>query len=109
MTGRLAAGLLVSALIRRVEAAGGSAMVLARGDATAGSLLIQLAERGVAGQLLERTLNSRGSYAWTPVGPEDPAARGDYIARRRRNDPDLWVIELDAAHAAAIVNEVAAG
>ena len=108
MVSRLAAGLLVSALIRRVEAAGGNAMVLAKGDATAGALLIQLAERGVPGPLLERTLDSRGSYAWTVAGPDDAGARADYIARRRRSDPDLWVIELDAADAATIVEEVAA-
>jgi hypothetical protein len=107
MTGRLAAGLLVSALIRRVEVAGGSAMVLARGDATAGALLIQLAERGVAGPLLERTLDSRGRYVWTSAGPEDSGARSDYIARRRRSDPDLWVVELDVADAAKIVADVA--
>jgi len=36
---RLAAGLLVSALIRRAEEKGGSGMVLAKGDSTAGALL----------------------------------------------------------------------
>jgi hypothetical protein len=107
MAGRLAAGLLVSALIRRVDAAGGNATVLAKGDATAGALLIQLADRGVAGPLLERTLDSKGDYAWTPTGPGDAEGRADYIARRRRSDPDLWVIELDGVDAATIVNEVA--
>ena len=107
MSDRLAAGLLVSALIRRIEAAGGNAMVLAKGDATAGALLIQLAERGVAGALLERTLDAKGAYGWTPTGPDDGEARADYIARRRRSDPDLWVVELDSADAATIVEEVA--
>ena len=107
MAGRLTAGLLVSALIRRTESAGGNAMVLARGDATAGALLIQCADRGVPGPLLERTLDPKGRYAWTPTGPDDVAARADYVARRRRSDPDLWVVEIDAADAAAIVAEVA--
>jgi hypothetical protein len=107
MDSRLAAGLLVSALIRRVEAAGGSGMVLARGDATAGALLIQLAERGVPGALLERALDAKGDYVWAPTGPEEAQARSDYIARRRRSDPDLWVVELDGADAARIVAEVA--
>lgn len=106
MGARLAAGVLVSALIRRAEAAGGNGMVLARGDATAGALLIQLAERGIAGDLLERTLNAQGAYGWTPVGPADDE-RGDYIARRRRSDPDLWVIELDVANGLALVREIA--
>lgn len=108
MEARLAAGMLVSALIRRVEAVGGSGMVLAKGDAQAGALLIQLADRGVAGQLLERTLDAKGAYRWQSTGPADEAARADYVARRRRSDPDLWVIELDSPSAAAIVDEVTA-
>jgi len=107
MAPRLAAGMLVSALIRRAEAAGGSGMVLAKGDATAGALLIQLAERGQPGLLLERRLDSQGVYRWSPTGPEADADRGDYLARRRRSDPDLWVIELDVADAMALVEEVA--
>jgi hypothetical protein len=107
MTARLAAGMLVSALIRRTEAAGGSAMVLARGDADAGTLLIQLATRGVAGALIERRLAPDGSYCWAPTGPEDHAARSDYLARRRRSDPDLWVVEVDAPDARALVEDVA--
>jgi hypothetical protein len=107
MAPRLAAGMLVSALFRRAAEAGGTGMVLAKGDATAGALLIQLAERGVPGPLLERRLDTEGAYRWSPTGPDDPGQRGDYLARRRRSDPDLWVIELDAADAMALVEEVA--
>jgi len=107
MAPRLAAGLLVAALIRRVQNAGGSGMVLAKGDATAGALLIQLADRGVPGALLERRLDAQGNYRWSPTGPDEDSERGDYIARRRRSDPDLWVIELDVADAMALVEEVA--
>ena len=107
MAARLTAGVLVSALIRRTEAAGGSAMVLARGDASAGTLLIQLADRGEPGPLLERMLDRVGEYAWQATGPADPADRADYLARRRRSDPDLWVVELDVADGAALVAEVA--
>jgi len=104
MSERLAAGIAVSALIRRIEAAGGHAMVLARGDATAGAILIAVAARGVTTRLLERTLGADG-YAWTATGPAsftEPGALSDYIARRRRNDPDIWVVELDHADAEGI-------
>ena len=107
MTARLAAGMLVSALIRRAEEAGGSGMVLAKGDATAGALLIQLAARGVPGPLLERRLDPHGVYRWSPTGPEADADRADYIARRRRSDPDLWVIEIDADNAPTLIEEIA--
>lgn len=102
---RLAAGLLVSALIRRIEFEGGSGVVVARGDATAGALLIQLASRGTEGALLERSLDREGRYRWQPTGG-DPVLRGDYIARRRRADPDLWVIELDHPDALMLLEEM---
>ena len=108
MTARLAAGMLVSALIRRAEELGGNGVVLAKGDATAGALLVQLAERGVAGALLERRLDETGAYRWAATGPDDAGQRGDYIARRRRSDPDLWVIELDVADGLALIQTVAA-
>ncbi|HWI86339.1 MAG TPA: DUF1491 family protein [Sphingomonas sp.] len=107
MAPRLAAGLLVSALIRRAEELGGNGMVLARGDATAGAVLVQIAERGVAGPLLERLLDRDGEYRWSPTGPESAEERSDYIARRRRSDPDLWIIELDVAEGQQLVEAVA--
>jgi hypothetical protein len=103
MSPRLAAGMLVSVLIRRTEAAGGSAMVLKRGDETAGTVLIQLADRGIPGDLIERRIDLDGQYRWAPTGPADSSAVIDYIERRRRNDPDLWVIELDVADAMGLV------
>ena len=48
-------------------------------------------------------------YAWRRTGPDDlaaPGAMADYVTRRRRSDPDLWVVELDAADAGAIAREV---
>jgi hypothetical protein len=103
---RPAASLLVSALVRAVEAAGGGAMVLAKGDATAGAILLATAERGRATGLYERTLGPAGRYGWTATGPPvgDATALGDYIARRRRADPDQWVVELDHAQALAIAS-----
>jgi hypothetical protein len=99
---RPASGLLVTALLRRVGSLGGHGAVLARGDATAGAILLVLADRGITRRLLERGMAPDGSYGWVVSGPkdfEDPSALSDYIARRRRNDPDLWVVELDAPEA----------
>jgi hypothetical protein len=96
---RPASGLLVSSLLRRVAAEGGHGAVLSRGDATAGAILLVLAYRGVTRRLVERGMVADGGYGWLPAGPQsfdDPAALPDYLDRRRRNDPDLWVVELDA-------------
>ena len=98
MTPRLASGVLVSALIRQVEAGGGHGAVLAKGDATAGALLLLLAERGQVKGLRERGLRPDGSAGWIATGPADaadPGALSAYIERRRHRDSDLWVVELD--------------
>jgi len=109
MSARPASGLLVSAMIRRIEAEGGHAMVLAKGDATAGAILLVIADRGQTLRILERTMDHEGTYRWSPAGPaalEEGPALGDYIGRRRRNDPDLWVVELDSPDAERIAAEL---
>ena len=91
---------MAAALVRRVGQAGGNAVILARGDATAGAMLIVCRERGVLTALLERVLRGDG-YAWSRVGPEFDDSResgvGEWVEKRRGRDPDLWVVELDIA------------
>lgn len=102
MTPRLTSRITIDALFRRVRAAGGFATVLAKGDETAGAILLVCSERGEVRQLLERTVNLDGAYHWTPCGPQDVESAGtreSYIQRRRDSDPDLWLIELDVADA----------
>jgi hypothetical protein len=93
VTARLTARVLVSAIIRKAQVEGGGATVLAKGDEQAGAVLIAWVDRGVHRALLERLLGNDGTYAWQRVGSADsPDA---YLVRRRRADPDLWVVELD--------------
>ena len=101
MTPRLASGMVVGALVRRVAAAGGMAAVLAKGDDSAGGLLIVTQERGADPCLWERGYDLDGRLELRAAGPEgaDERAITDYWRRRRERDPDLWVIELDVAEA----------
>ena len=99
MTARLTSAMLVSALIRRVSNEGGNATVLAKGDATAGAILLICTEKGVVESVRERILDSMGIYVWTAVGPTAPDALADYLERRRSRDLDLWLVELDIANA----------
>ena len=98
MTPRIATGVLVSALLRKASAEGGFAAVLAKGDENSGSLIVILTERGTDPRILERLLQPDGDYSWqsaTGRAIDDPLEVPAFIARRRRFDPDLWVIELD--------------
>lgn len=99
---RLAAGLLVNALVRRVNNAGGSAMVLAKGDAEAGAILVLVLDRGENPRFFERGIGPDGAPALVRSGPAEfleDSAVWDYWQRRRSRDSDLWVVELDIAEA----------
>lgn len=108
MTARLASGLLVNALVRRADQAGGSAMVLAKGDANAGAILVLTVERGAHPRFFERGMGADGNPALTPAGPADfadEAAVSAYWQRRRSHDRDLWVVELDVPEGQRFVAE----
>jgi len=99
---RLPAHLEAAGLIRAVEAAGGFATVVAKGERDAGTLLVVCAERGAAATAYERMPQADGSRAWTlsrQQDPENPQEFWDYCDRRRRQDDDLWIVELDIADA----------
>ena len=109
MDGRLQSSVLVSALIRRAEAEGGFAAVLARGDSQAGSLLVILAQRGRKARILERLLQPKGSYAWHDTGGEvvvNAEEMEKFLAKRRKFDPDLWILELDVPSAERFIAEM---
>lgn len=99
---RLTSAMLVSALVRRADQQGGSAMVLAKGDATAGGILLVTYHKGTDPRLFERGLGPAGLPALIRAGPQDIAEEAEvsgYWQRRRGYDPDLWVVELDIADA----------
>jgi hypothetical protein len=107
MTARLTAEFLAKALIRRVNDAGGSAAVLARGDATSGAILVLGIDRDGAAGFWERGIGPDGKRAILAVGPRESSLDSveDYWRRRRRSDPDLWVVELSIASAERFVAE----
>jgi hypothetical protein len=95
---RLPARLEASSLVRRAEVAGGFGMIVARGDADRGSIVLLIAHRGAHVACLERQLAAGGRYEWQRLGPaagSTPAEVADWSHKRRRYDPDIWLIELD--------------
>ena len=93
--------MLVSALMRRVNAEGGFAAVIRKGDAQAGAIMVECVDRGTRNLLLERATGLDGRDVWRMVDAplDDEAAYAERLDKRRRFDADLWVIELDIADA----------
>ncbi len=100
MEQRLPAHLEVGALLRQVQAAGGFAMVLAKGDRDAGSILVVTCENGANTKVYEKIPHVDGTRAWRcslKQDAEKPSEIPDYLEKRQNQDPDLWIIELDIA------------
>ena len=98
MDSRLPAHLEASSLLRRAEAAGGFATIIAKGDPDRGSLVLLIGSRGVHFACLERGLGAGENYVWQAAGPGAGAGAAElsaWCAKRRSFDADLWLIELD--------------
>jgi hypothetical protein len=97
---RLASYIRVSALNRLATSNGDSLMVLRRGDAIAGALLLIILPRGQNPVLYEYVTGFDGIGGWrsalTEANP-DEAAINHYCEKRSNNDSDLWLIELSIA------------
>jgi hypothetical protein len=98
MDGRIPAHLEVTGLLRAVEAAGGFAAVIAKGERDAGTILVTCCESGKNCRAYERLPRPDGTRGWSLAKREDsenPQEFADYLERRRRQDSDLWIVELD--------------
>ncbi|MEK6636629.1 MAG: DUF1491 family protein [Pseudomonadota bacterium] len=107
---RLTTGLFVSALLREVHARGGTGVVIRKGDQTSGALLLLCAEKGCVTGIYDYVLNLSGHYTLAGVLPEaieNMAMVEALCARRAGFDPDLWIIELDIAHAERFIADFA--
>lgn len=101
MDSRVPAHLEVGGLIRAVEAAGGFAAVLHKGQREAGTILVVVVENGANARVFERMPQLDGTRAWQCSKVQDtekPYEMSEYLERRCSQDPDVWVVELDIAN-----------
>lgn len=98
MAARLKSGIWVRAHIRRCEVAGVSAFVVAKGDETAGAVLIKVNRLGGGCEVFTPSTGLDGERCWLAGTGPAPVAEPEadaYITRQRGYDPDLWVIEIE--------------
>ena len=111
MQGRLPASIEATALIRQIQADGGFATVIKKGDAERGALLLVVRSRDRHVGCLERLLAMGGDYKWQPAGPAESADEqelAEFLQKRARVDEDLWIIELDIAQPERFIAETTA-
>lgn len=93
---RLTAEFWVAAYLARLRQADIPAYVIARGDATAGAVLVKCSTLdGLAVAFQRRSDPMSGESRWMELAQGPEAEVDSAIARQRGFDPDLWVIELE--------------
>lgn len=93
---RLATGIWVAALLRRLDLDAIPAYVTRRGDDTAGAVLVKAVQRDGTAVLLAREYDlESGALAWMRRAAAAERDVDAAVAREARVDPDLWVLEVE--------------
>ena len=96
MTARLTAELWVSAYLTRLRLADIPAYITAKGDATAGAVVVKVATLDGCAKAFQRSFDLASDARIWVVLAQGPEAEVDaLLSRQRARDPDLWVIELE--------------
>ena len=96
--GRLPAHLEVSGLLRLTQQLGGFGMVLQKGEYDAGTIVLLTTHSGKNTRMWERMPQMDGSRKFTCTREQDDENAREfdaYVAKRKRQDPDCWFVELD--------------
>ena len=93
---RLTAEFWVRAYLARLRQAAIPAYVTARGDATAGAVVVKCATMDGQAQAYQRSFDlMTGARRWVVLAEGDEAEVDAILARERSRDRDLWVIEVE--------------
>ena len=108
MTARLKTGLWLKALIRRCDLAAIGIAVAARGDPDSGAVLLKFNGGDAGCRVLCEARRPDGAPVWIRATGEAAvaeAAADAYIARQRRYDTDLWVVEIETSETASLIDD----
>ncbi|MEM8870212.1 MAG: DUF1491 family protein [Pseudomonadota bacterium] len=92
---RLTAEFWVQAYLARLRLADIPAFVTARGDNTAGAVLVKLNPLDGTARAFTRSYGPDGARVWAPIATGAEPEVDQAIERQRSFDPDLWVIEVE--------------
>ena len=108
MAPRLASSVLVGALLRRAEDEGGFGAVLAKGDPTAGAIVVILPKRAEMRASWSGCCSPTARYAWQDAR-QDVENEEEFKSSSRgagNSIPDLWMLELDIPSAERFAAEM---
>lgn len=106
MAPRLTTEFWVSAYLRRLDEALIPYYVTARGDVTAGAVVVKLATLDGKAQAYERSLDlMTGGRRWVVLAEGEEREVDAALSRARSRDPDLWIIEIEDRHGRSLLDQ----
>ena len=96
MEPRLTSGFWVSAYLNRLRLAAIPVFVTAKGDETAGAVLVKVATLYGQARAFQRSFDLRtDARVWVVLAEGAERDVDAALARQRARDPDLWVLEIE--------------
>lgn len=95
MTSRVTSDFWVSAFRMRVDALNIPVYIRAKGDKTAGAIILKLDTLDGQAQAYSRSYDLDGNEEWVPLAHGSDAEVEQALARQLKYDPDLWIIEIE--------------
>ena len=93
---RLTAEMWVSAYLARLRAMGIPAFLAAKGDPTAGAVIVVVATMDGRARVSQRSFDPMtGERTWMILAEGSEAEVEEAVRRQRSFDPDLWVVEVE--------------
>ena len=106
VTPRLTADFWVRAYLARLRLADIPAYVTAKGDPTAGAVLVKLATLDGKATAFQRSFDfASGDRVWVVLAEGDEASVDASVRKQRGFDPDLWVIEIEDRAGRTLLDE----
>jgi len=92
---RLTTDIWVAAYLRRLQLANIPAFVTAKGDATAGAVLVKLNRLDGTATLFQRSYDSDGARIWVAMKSDAEPVIDASLKKQRGFDPDIWIVEVE--------------
>lgn len=103
---RLTTDVWVSAYLTRLRLADIPAFVTAKGDPTAGTVMVKLNTLDGQARAFQRSFDlMSGARAWVVLADGDEAEVDASLAKQRSFDPDLWIIEVEDRQGRHLLDE----
>lgn len=106
MSARLASGVWVSAYLTRLRLADIAVYVAAKGDPTAGAVIVKSATLDGRARAFQRSFDlMTDARVWVVLAEGAEADVDELLARQRARDPDLWIIEVEDRQGRTLLDE----